>query len=161
MNARRLQTCRAPVVLLALVLVSFGVFANGTRVTVLNEVLAGANDASLSAGLYFSRLGTYYAELYLERDGAPVSPPAPVAFTLAFRFRRGEEILLARDVTAHFVAGRPVTTLLYLDVPRDLPQRDAITMDVRVPDFPAALREPATTLRLQLTRKVQLSPLQR
>jgi hypothetical protein len=138
-----------------------GALANSARPIVVNELLEPASGASSTIELYVSRLGTYYAELYLERDGMSVPPAAAVSTGVKFTFLRGEEVLLERDVVATFDPGQPARTLLLLDIPRDLPQRKALAMVVTLHDVDPALREAATSLRLQLTRKVQLSPLRR
>ena len=106
-------------------------------------------------------VNTYYAELYLERDGVAAAPPVAVSTGVKFTFLRGEEVLLERDVVAAFDPGQPATTLLLLDIPRDLPQRKTLAMVVTVHDVDPVLGETAANLRLQLTRKVQLSPLRR
>jgi len=157
-NMRAGATLAAFAVLLVL---ACDAFANSARPIVVNERLAPVGGASATIELYLSRLGTYYAELYLERDGVSVPPPVAVSTGVKFTFLRGEEILLAREVVAAFDPGQPATTLLYLDVPRDLPQRKALVMVVTVHDVDPMLREVAANLRLQLTRKVQLSPLRR
>lgn len=161
MKARTVRKNGTRALLPVLILLSCAALANGTRLTVVNEVLEPVSGAGLTVELYFSRLGTYYAELYLERDGVGAPPPAPLELGLGFRFLRGEEVLIERDVIARFAAGQPVTTLLFLDIPRDLPQREGLAMEVRVRDVDPALRDVAANLRLQLTRKAQLSPLHR
>lgn len=144
-----------------LLLMTCGTLANSARPIVVNELLEPVSGASSTIELYLSRLGTYYAELYLERDGMSVPPAAAISTGVKFTFLRGEEVLLERDVAATFDVGQPVTTLLLLNIPRDLPQRKALAMVVTLHDVDPALREAATSLRLQLTRKVQLSPLRR
>ena len=136
-------------------------FANSARPLVVNAILEPVSGASSTIDLYMSRLGTYYAELYLERDGVSAAPPVAVSTGVKFTFLRGEEVLFERDVVAAFDPGQPATTLLLLDIPRDLPQRKALAMIVTVHDVDPMLRETAANLRLQLTRKVQLSPLRR
>lgn len=161
MKAWTVRTNGALALLPVLMLLSCQALANGTRVTVVNEVLPAANAANVTVELYFSRLGTYYAELYLERDGAAAPPPTPVALGLGFTFLRGEEVLLEREFVARFEAGQPVTTLFFLDIPRELPQREALAMVVTLHAVDPALRDSAGYLRVQLTRKAQLSPLHR
>lgn len=161
MKAWTVRTNGALAILPLLILLSCGALANGTRVTVVNEVLQPVDGAESTVELYLSRLGTYYAELYLERDGAAAPSPAPVEFGLGFTFLRGEEVLLERELMARFEAGQPVTTLFFVDIPRDLPQREALAMVVTLRAVDPALRDIAANLRLQLSRKPQLSPLHR
>lgn len=144
-----------------LLLTTCAALANSARPLIVNETLAPVSGASSTTELFISRLGTYYAELYLERDGVSVAPPATVSTGVRFTFLRGEEILLEREVVATFAPGQPVATLLFLDIPRDLPSRKALAMVVSVHDVHPLLGDTAAALRLQLTRKVQLSPLRR
>lgn len=143
------------------ILLSCNAPANSARLTVVNELLEPVDGATSTIELYLSRLGTYYAELYLERDGAAAPPATPVDIGLSLTFLRGDEIVLERDVAARFDAGQAVTTMLFLDIPRDLPQRKTLAMVVSLHDIDPALGDAAAQLRLQLTRKAQLLPLRR
>ena len=161
MRARAVSTGTAFVTLGVCVLFTCSAFANSSRLTVVNEVLAPVSGASSTFELYLSRVGTYYAELYLEREGDAAPPAMPVAVDLSLRFLRGDEVVIERDVAARFEAGQTATTMLFLDVPHDLPQRKPLAMVVSLHDIDAALSGTGVTLRLQLTRKAQLLPLRR
>lgn len=161
MRARRVRAGRAFAALGVFALLSCSALANGSRLTVVNEVLEPISGTSATIELYLSRLGSYYAELYLERDGDAAPLATPVDIGLSLTFLRDDEVVLERDVAARFEAGQAAATILFLDVPRELPQRKALAMVVSLHDIDPALSSTATKLRLQLTRKAQLLPLRR
>ena len=123
---------------------------------VFNEILNG----EINAPLRLPKIGEYYAELILEPpEGAKdVVLSAPLALELDVRVARGEHPLLNRSVAVSFAPGERVKTLFWLNVPDHLPNRTNLDMHV-------SLREPAGTqlskakVRLQLTRKIEFSPI--
>ncbi|MGR9091669.1 MAG: hypothetical protein ACU85U_13920 [Gammaproteobacteria bacterium] len=161
MRARTVAAGRAFATLGVVVLFSCSALANSSRLTVVNQVLTPVSGASSTIELYLSRLGTYYAELYLEREDESAPSLVPVDIGLSLRFLRGEAIVFERDVEARFEAGQAVTTILFLDIPRDLPQRKALALVVSLHHIEPAFSGSAVKLRLQLTRKVQRLPLRR
>jgi hypothetical protein len=77
--------------------------ANSSRLTVFNEVLSTTPDVPSTFPVYLSRLGTYYAELYIEPgDAAAERLQTLVDLDVTVSFQRREKILFARDVTVQF-----------------------------------------------------------
>ena len=122
---------------------------------VFNELLSGETTAPLR----LPKIGEYYAELILEpADGATdVVLSEPLAVDLEVNVARREHALLKRTVKVSFAPGERAKTLFWLNVPNHLPNRTDLEMHV-------SLREPTATqfvhakLRLQLTRKIEFSP---
>ncbi len=122
---------------------------------VFNELLNG----EVSAPLRLPKIGQYYAELILEPpEGATdVILSEPLAVQLEVNVARHEHPLLTRAVSVSFAPGERSKTLFWLNVPDHLPNRTSLEMHV-------SLREPTATqlgtarLRLQLTRKIEFSP---
>ena len=122
---------------------------------VFNEILRGETTAPLR----LPKVGEYYAELILEPpDGAhDVVLSEPLSVELEVNVARREHALLKRTVQVSFAPGERAKTLFWLNVPNHLPNRTQLEMHV-------SLREPAATqfahakLRLQLTRKIEFSP---
>ena len=122
---------------------------------VFNELLTGETTAPLR----LPKIGEYYAELILEApDGTTdVVLREPLAVDLEVNVARREHALLKRTVKVSFAPGERTKTLFWLNVPNHLPNRTNLEMHV-------SLREPSTTqfadakLRLQLTRKIEFSP---
>ncbi len=111
--------------------------------------------------LYFSDLGEYYAELLPEPaarapfSASPHADEASVALTISV-WRDGK-LLYSRDIAGAMGGERGRTVVLWLDVPRDLPQRRVLEMTLVFRALPAALAGGA--LRFQLARKLQFPPI--
>ncbi len=146
-----------PIMILAIT-VHAGAFAS-TRLIVLNEVLDATTDVDHSVPLYLSRLGSYYAELYLE-PGVVIDIERTVPLDLAFTvsFLRREELVLSKEVAISLEPGQDVATLFYLHSPYDLPQRKGLDVVVNFHDVDPHFKEYYEAVRLQLTRKAQLAP---
>ena len=107
--------------------------------------------------LDLSRLGTYYAELYLEPTAPEDSPrtiPLDLDFTVSFL--RRDEIVLTKDVALSLAPGENVVTLFYLYSPSDLSQRKGLEMVVNFHEVDPHFNDYYEAVRLQLTRKVQI-----
>ena len=127
--------------------------ANSSRLTVINEVV----DQIIP--LYLSRLGSYYAELYLEPSSATdVARSAPLDLGLTISFLRREQLVLSRDVAISIAPGESVATLFYLNTPYDLPQRKGLEVVVNFHDVDPQFNDYYEGVRLQLTRKIQIGP---
>jgi hypothetical protein len=138
---------------------SSGVIANGSRLTVINEIIDAAAGVEQIVPLYLSRLGTYYAELYFEPI-APADDPRTVPLDLAFTisFLRRQEPVLSRDIAISLAPGEHVTTLFFLHSPSDLPQRTGLDVVVNFHDVDPRFNDYYEAVRLQMTRKVQIAP---
>ena len=67
--------------------------ANSSRLTVFNEVLSTTPDVPSTFPVYLSRLGTYYAELYIEPgDAAAERLQTLVDLDVTVSFQRREKI---------------------------------------------------------------------
>ena len=136
-----------------------GAVANSSRLTVLNEIIDATTGIEQIVPLYLSRLGTYYAELYLEPTAPEDSPrtiPLDLDFTVSFL--RRDEIVLTKDVALSLAPGQNVATLFYLYSPSDLPQRKGLEMVVNFHEVDPRFNDYYEAVRLQLTRKVQIRP---
>ena len=118
---------------------------------ILDTVLDPAA-SSYSLPLRLPRSGRYYAEILLEAGAARA---APVALDLAFTFRRGERVLVVREVHVSVHAQAPTQTLFWLEVPRDLPEHKRLALDITR----AGVAPIEGVLRFQFTRKAELLPL--
>ncbi len=130
--------------------------ANSSRLTVLNAVIEPVPGVKNVFQLYLSRLGTYYAELYLESEHVPRHKPIDLALTVSFL--RREKLMLSRELEIQFVPGKNVATLFFFDVPYDLPQRKNIEVVVSFSEVDPRLKDHFEVVRLQMTRKVQIVP---
>lgn len=129
------------------------------RLTVLNEVMDAMTGVEHIVPLYLSRLGSYYAELYLERGtviDAERTVPLDLAFTISFL--RREELVLSREVAISLEPGQNVATLFYLHSPYELPQRKGLEVVVNFHEVDPHFNEYYEAVRLQLIRKVQIAP---
>ena len=70
--------------------------ANSSRLAVLNEVIDPVPGVEHVSPLYLSRLGTNYAELYLEPSHASRRDPIDLALTVSFL--RREKLVLSRHL---------------------------------------------------------------
>lgn len=123
---------------------------------VFNQVLGD----STSAPLRLPKIGEYYAELILEpaEGQQDVVLNQPLAVALEVSVARRERALLNRSVNVSFAPGERSKTLFWLNVPDHLPNRTDLEMRVSVHGIDSALPD-ATRLRLQLTRKLEFSPI--
>lgn len=123
---------------------------------VFNQILAD----SVSAPLRLPKIGEYYAELILEpADGQQdVVLSQPLALTVDVTVARRERPLLSRSVNVSFAPGERSKTLFWLNVPDHLPNRTDLEMHAQVQGADGALPG-APKLRLQLTRKIEFSPI--
>ncbi|MDA0824424.1 MAG: hypothetical protein O3C28_18670, partial [Proteobacteria bacterium] len=105
--------------------------ANSSRLTVFNEVLSTTSDVPSTFPVYLSRLGTYYAELYIEPGEAAAGRlQTLVDLDVTVSFQRREKILFARDVTVQFSPEKNVAILFFIESPLHLPQRKGVDMVV-------------------------------
>jgi hypothetical protein len=134
--------------------------ANGSRLTVFNEVLSTTQDVLSTFPVYLSRLGTYYAELYIEPDD-PVGdgPQTTVDLAVTVSFQRRDKILFSRDLTVQFSPENNVATLFFIDSPFHLPQRKGVDMVIQFHHTDESSAGIVNRVRLQLTRKPQIGPL--
>lgn len=117
---------------------------------VLNAAFDGR--AAVSLPLRLSRGGRYYAELLLEAaDGGQALPATPLTVGGTLRVRRAARELFARPVALSLSAAMPGGTVTWLEVPRDLPQRRRMVVEVVL----APPAPPGYRYRLQLTRKLE------
>jgi len=123
-----------PILALALIFQA-SALANSSRLTVINEVVDTTTGVDQIIPLYLSRLGSYYAELYLEPSSATdVVRSAPLDLGLTISFLRREQLVLSRDVAISIAPGESVATLFYLNTPYDLPQRKGLEVVVNLHD---------------------------
>lgn len=136
--------------------------ANNARLTVINEKLDPVAGVQASFPLYLSRLGTYFAELYLESpSGVASATLAPLNVSVLVTFIDGEKSVFEREIAVKFNPTKRVATLFYVDTPFDLPQRQDLEMQVTLLQLDNALDMDATDIRIQLTRKPQILPFMR
>ncbi|MFT4560482.1 MAG: hypothetical protein ACI9BW_000216 [Gammaproteobacteria bacterium] len=137
-----------------------GACANSSRLTVFNEVLNTTPDVQTTYSVYLSRLGTYYAELYLEPDEQPAGrPQSAVDLAVTVSFVRRAKILFSREVTVRFSPEKNVATLFFIESPHHLPQRKGLDMTVKFHHPDPSHLGLVDRVRLQLTRKLQVGPL--
>ena len=125
---------------------------------VYNEILTAA--AATPLPLRLPRIGRYYAELILEPPAgtSEIALSAPLALALEFTFKRQDRLLHQQTVAVNFAPGERSKTLFWLEAPDMLPERT--NLDMRI-----GLRETSqdqlrhVTLRLQLTRKLEMTPI--
>jgi hypothetical protein len=131
--------------------------ANNSRLTVVSEILDPAFNVQTTIPLYLSRVGTYFVELYLEvPDGLTDTSSATLDVSVLVTFLHRENSLFERQVAVHFTPKKRVATLLYVEMPFDLPQRRALEMNVTVSPIDQSSPPATTNFRIQLTRKPQI-----
>ncbi len=123
---------------------------------VFNELL----NSEITAPLRLPKIGQYYAELILEPpEGATdVVLSAPLALELDVSVARREHPLLKRTVKVSFAPGERTKTLFWLNVPDHLPNRSNLEMHVSLRE-PSGVQLGNAKVRLQLTRKIEFSPI--
>lgn len=130
--------------------------ANSSRLTVVNEILEPGEGVPVSIPLYLSRLGTYFAELYLEVPEGKIDPSFKMLdVSIKITFLNGEKNVFEREVTVMFTPQKRVATLFYAETPSDLPQRRPLEMLVVVEPAGQSPTASSSDYRIQLTRKPQ------
>ncbi|MCB1748125.1 MAG: hypothetical protein H6977_05705 [Gammaproteobacteria bacterium] len=107
-----------------------------------------APDGRLSAPLYLTRRGEYFAELLLERDAAG-RRPADLPFAGEVRVLRREKPVFTRDFSTDLGADQPAATLFRVTTDRELPLKTPLTLVLDGAGAPPA----GATLRLQVRLK--------
>ncbi|MGE0482698.1 MAG: hypothetical protein AB7Q81_01015 [Gammaproteobacteria bacterium] len=112
-----------------------------------------AADGNISAPLYLTRRGEYFAELLLERDAAG-RRPAELPFAGAVRVLRHDEPVFTRGFSTELGADQPTATLFRITTDRELPLKTPLTLVLDGATTPPA----GATLRLQLRLKPNPGP---
>jgi hypothetical protein len=112
-----------------------------------------AADGSLTAPLYLTRRGEYFAELILERDAAGVRPEQ-VDFGGGVRVLRRDEVVFTHVFSTELGAGRPAATLFRVTSDRELPLKTPLTLVLDGERTPP----PGALLRLQVRLKPNPGP---
>lgn len=137
-------------------------YTEPTRRIALNEALELSTEPA-TFPLYLRYGGRYYAELYLQNEeGETVrSHDRPISIAVQIDIARKGRLLKSETKQVTFAPGQANQTLFWTRAPFDLPQRKNLDMTVRLIGIDDATTADIQTLRLQVTRKFEFTPIYR
>ncbi len=159
---KSLATCFIGLLLACYSLSGGAAYTEPTRRIALNEALALSSEPT-TYPLYLRYGGRYYAELYLQNADGDVdrTHTKPISIEVQIDIARKGRLLKSETKQVTFAPGQASQTLFWTRAPFDLPQRKNLDMTVTLVGIDDASTADIQTLRLQVTRKFEFTPIYR
>lgn len=137
-------------------------YTEPTRRIALNEALELSTEPN-TFPLYLRYGGRYYAELYLQNEAGDIerSHEQPISIQVQIDIARKGRVLKTETKEVTFAPGQANQTLFWTRAPFDLPQRKNLEMTVKLTGISDATNADIQSLRLQVTRKFEFTPIYR